>query len=132
MPLAAPRPSPPPPPPTTTTHPPLTGRCRFEELRAERISRYAGMNLYVKNLHDDLDDETLRTEFAQFGTITSAKVMVDSAGKGRGFGFVCYASPGEEEGEERGGGNGNGGGRGGGALAVGAAGCWQRGGSADA
>lgn len=24
--------------------------------------------------------------------------MVDSAGKGRGFGFVCYASPGEQEG----------------------------------
>lgn len=30
----------------------------------------------------------------QFGTITSAKVMVDSAGKRRGFGFVCYSSPG--------------------------------------
>ena len=33
-----------------------------------------GMNLYVKNLHDDTDDEALRSEFAPFGTITSAKV----------------------------------------------------------
>ena len=32
------------------------------------------MNLYVKNLHDDTDDEALRSEFAPFGTITSAKV----------------------------------------------------------
>ncbi|PRW61133.1 polyadenylate-binding 4 [Chlorella sorokiniana] len=68
-------------------------RAKFEELRAERIAKYQGMNLYVKNLHDDIDDESLRAEFSQFGTITSAKVMVDSAGKGRGFGFVCYASP---------------------------------------
>ncbi|KAI3432336.1 hypothetical protein D9Q98_003894 [Chlorella vulgaris] len=67
-------------------------RAKFEELRAERIAKYQGMNLYVKNLHDDIDDETLRTEFSQFGTITSAKVMVE-AGKSRGFGFVCYASP---------------------------------------
>ena len=38
--------------------------CRFEELRNERIAKYQGMNLYVKNLHDDVDDETLRSEFA--------------------------------------------------------------------
>ncbi|PSC67282.1 polyadenylate-binding 1 [Micractinium conductrix] len=68
-------------------------RAKFDELRAERVAKYQGMNLYVKNLHDDIDDETLRTEFSQFGTITSAKVMVDSAGKRRGFGFVCYSSP---------------------------------------
>lgn len=41
--------------------------CRFEELRAERIAKYQGMNLYVKNLHDDIDDDALRTEFSQVG-----------------------------------------------------------------
>ena len=30
------------------------------------------------------------SEFAQFGTITSAKIMKDDAGASRGFGFVCF------------------------------------------
>lgn len=68
-------------------------RQKFEELRSERISKYQGMNLYIKNLADDVDDDTLRDEFSAFGTITSAKVMKDQAGKSKGFGFVCYSSP---------------------------------------
>lgn len=40
----------------------------------ERLNRYQGVNLYVKNLDDSIDDERLRKEFAPFGTITSAKV----------------------------------------------------------
>ena len=67
--------------------------CRFDDARQEKIAKYQGMNLYIKNLGDDVDDDKLRTEFAAHGTITSAKVMKDSAGKSRGFGFVCYTSP---------------------------------------
>ncbi|GFT95244.1 polyadenylate-binding protein 1 [Nephila pilipes] len=66
---------------------------RFEMLKMERMSRYQGVNLYVKNLDDAIDDERLRKEFAPFGTITSAKVMSDSNGRSRGFGFVCFSSP---------------------------------------
>ena len=44
------------------------------QARQERIAKYQGMNLYVKNLDDTVDDDTLRTEFTPFGTITSAKV----------------------------------------------------------
>lgn len=35
------------------------------------------MNLYVKNLADNISDDKLREEFQQYGTITSAKVMCD-------------------------------------------------------
>lgn len=33
-----------------------------------------GVNLYVKNLDDGIDDDKLRKEFAPYGMITSAKV----------------------------------------------------------
>lgn len=33
-----------------------------------------GVNLYIKNLDDTIDDEKLRKEFAPFGSITSTKV----------------------------------------------------------
>eukprot|EP00889_Picochlorum_renovo_P001165 jgi/Picre1/28195/NNA_003601.t1 len=66
-------------------------RQKFEELRVERIQKYAGLNLYVKNLHDEVDDETLRSEFAHCGTITSAKVMMD-ASSGRAVDLDLSAS----------------------------------------
>lgn len=65
---------------------------RFEKIKMERINRYQGVNLYVKNLDDTIDDERLRKEFAAFGTITSAKIMTDG-GRSKGFGFVCFSSP---------------------------------------
>lgn len=65
---------------------------KFEQLKIERLNRYQGVNLYVKNLDDSIDDERLRKEFAPFGTITSAKVMLED-GRSKGFGFVCFSSP---------------------------------------
>lgn len=65
---------------------------KFEALKLERLNRYQGVNLYVKNLDDTIDDERLRKEFSPFGTITSAKVMMEE-GRSKGFGFVCFSSP---------------------------------------
>ncbi|EGW34938.1 uncharacterized protein SPAPADRAFT_58066 [Spathaspora passalidarum NRRL Y-27907] len=66
---------------------------QYESTRVERLSKYQGVNLFVKNLDDSIDSEKLEEEFKPFGSITSAKVMVDEAGKSKGFGFVCFSSP---------------------------------------
>lgn len=66
---------------------------KYEALKMERLQRYQGVNLYVKNLDDTIDDEKLRKEFANFGSITSAKVMHDENNRSKGFGFVCFSSP---------------------------------------
>ncbi|XP_034747137.1 polyadenylate-binding protein 1A-like isoform X2 [Etheostoma cragini] len=65
---------------------------KFEQMKQDRMTRYQGVNLYVKNLDDGIDDERLRKEFTPFGTITSAKVMLEG-GRSKGFGFVCFSSP---------------------------------------
>jgi polyadenylate-binding protein len=67
----------------------------FEKLKRERMSKFQGVNLYVKNLDESIDDATLREEFSAAGTITSAKVMRDEKGASKGFGFVCFATPDE-------------------------------------
>ncbi len=54
-------------------------RKSYEAARIEKASKYQGVNLYVKNLDDEVDDDKLRELFAPFGSITSAKVMRDSA-----------------------------------------------------
>jgi polyadenylate-binding protein len=67
-------------------------RERFEAVKAERQKKYAGINLYVKNLSDECDDARLTAEFSKYGSITSCKIMRDQNGKSRGFGFVCFSS----------------------------------------
>jgi len=56
------------------------------------MQKFQGLNLYIKNLDDSIDDDRLKSEFSQFGTITSAKIMRDDSGSSRGFGFVCFST----------------------------------------
>ncbi len=45
--------------------------------------------IYVGNLPYTVDDQALRHNFAEFGTVASAKVMMDrDSGRSKGFGFV--------------------------------------------
>jgi RNA recognition motif-containing protein len=47
------------------------------------------MNIYVGNLSFRATDDGLRDLFAQFGEVTSAKIMMDKmSGRSKGFGFV--------------------------------------------
>jgi len=78
---------------------------KFEQLKVERLNKFQGTNLFVKNLDEAVDEDTLRTEFDPYGTITSIRVMRDTDrkpkegaekkanGVSRGFGFVCFSSP---------------------------------------
>ena len=55
------------------------------------------MNIYVGNIPWSVTDDQLEELFAQFGTVTSAKIIVDKFSKrSRGFGFVEMADGGEQ------------------------------------
>eukprot|EP01128_Nolandella_sp_AFSM9_P008433 TRINITY_DN511_c2_g1_i1.p2 TRINITY_DN511_c2_g1~~TRINITY_DN511_c2_g1_i1.p2 ORF type:complete len:626 (+),score=216.17 TRINITY_DN511_c2_g1_i1:103-1980(+) len=72
-------------------------RKKFEQIKMERLTKYQGINLYVKNLEDDIDEERIRKEFGTFGEIKSIKIMADEKGVSRGFGFVCFSTPEEAQ-----------------------------------
>ena len=57
-----------------------------------------GNKLYVGNLAYSVRDESLHQAFSQFGTVTSAKVMMDrDTGRSKGFGFVEMGSAAEAQ-----------------------------------
>ena len=47
------------------------------------------MNIYVGNLPYNVTDDDLRATFAEFGSVASAKIIMDRySGRSKGFGFV--------------------------------------------
>jgi len=54
--------------------------------------------IYVGNLGYSIADNTLAEKFAQFGTVQSAKVIMDrDTNRSKGFGFVEMSTSGEAE-----------------------------------
>ncbi|CAD5316945.1 unnamed protein product [Arabidopsis thaliana] len=68
-------------------------RRKFEQERISRFEKLQGSNLYLKNLDDSVNDEKLKEMFSEYGNVTSCKVMMNSQGLSRGFGFVAYSNP---------------------------------------
>jgi RNA recognition motif-containing protein len=57
-----------------------------------------GNKLYVGNLPYSFRDSDMEQAFSQFGTVSSAKVMMDrDSGRSKGFGFVEMGSPAEAQ-----------------------------------
>jgi RNA recognition motif-containing protein len=47
------------------------------------------MNIYVGNLHYDTREDDLKSVFAEYGEVSSVKIITDrETGKSRGFAFV--------------------------------------------
>jgi RNA recognition motif-containing protein len=54
------------------------------------------MNIYVSNLSFQTTEEDLKNMFAKFGTVTSAKIIVDrETNRSRGFAFIEMPSESE-------------------------------------
>ena len=47
------------------------------------------MNIYVGNLHYGLTEDDLKEVFAEYGDVTSVKIITDKfSGRSKGFGFI--------------------------------------------
>lgn len=57
-----------------------------------------GKKIYVGNLSYSVDDESLSQLFAEFGTVESARVIMDrDSGRSKGFAFVEMSSDSEAQ-----------------------------------
>lgn len=76
-------------------HEDLKGRpMRIMHSQRNPSLRKSGVgNIYISNLHKDIDDKALHDTFATYGSVLSSKVSCDiNTGASRGYGFVHYAT----------------------------------------
>ncbi|HKK10815.1 MAG TPA: RNA-binding protein [Bacteroidales bacterium] len=54
------------------------------------------MNIYVGNLHYEIDEDQLKEIFEEYGEVSSSKIIMDrETGRSKGFGFI--EMPNDEE-----------------------------------
>jgi len=64
-----------------------------EPKQKERLEIYKDCNLFIKFLPKSATDESLKKAFEVFGTVVSARVMLEMPeGKPLGYGFVCFSN----------------------------------------
>jgi polyadenylate-binding protein len=67
-------------------------KAKMDAAKSEQITKFQGMNLFVKNLDETITDDSYRELFTPFGTITSTRIMREPSGASRGFAFVCFST----------------------------------------
>ena len=65
----------------------------YEQARLARQQRWAGCNLYLKFLPENMTSDRLTALFSKFGTITSVKLITHADGANTGVAFVCFTTP---------------------------------------
>ena len=60
--------------------------------RDPSMRRSANGNVFVKNLDASIDSRVLNENFSLFGNVLSCRVVMDDAGKSKGYGFVQFDS----------------------------------------
>ncbi|CAD7704347.1 unnamed protein product [Ostreobium quekettii] len=69
-------------------------RNGMQKFRADLLARdgkHRDSSVYVRGLHEAIDDRRLLGMFSRFGTVVAHRVMRHRDGESRGFGFVCFA-----------------------------------------
>ena len=57
----------------------------------DKRTQEVGANIFVGNIHEDVDEKMLRDVFSSFGIVLSTKIMRDpESGVSKRYGFVSY------------------------------------------
>ena len=57
----------------------------------DKRTQEVGANIFIGNLHDDVDEKTLKDVFSSFGVVLSTKIMRDTeTGQSKRYGFVSF------------------------------------------